>query len=249
VRVHDIGDLVQTEAEGRQLAEFVGRNVLRPPASAAPGRSERAIRYSNGQLVLEDADADEEVLAVLGNLRRNLGQKVTINTRDVGLDPDAAATLGVDWKSMAKGQWAIVDEGQLGALLALEQRRAPHEWVPSRGQREIVAGTGTVLSNYVRLDLETAAAATNFIQLPEQLVQLPHEQVLLVSSNNRTIAVRASATQFWTEPPEAPEIREVPVEIELPAVGAAVRFERTLLKPEDELVIECDYTYKEAEDG
>jgi len=77
-------------------------------------------------------------------------------------------------------------------------------------------------------------------------VDLGHERVLLVYNDKGMVALRAGSTQYWAEEAKAPEIEEVPMEIRVPAVGTPVRFEKLLISPDEELAIECSYSYKEA---
>ena len=263
VRAYDVTDVVDTEGQGKALAEFLARNYAVTGKGGAGqdalaggfevgGRS--GISYQDGTIVVADINGDgvveagDGVFEALENLRQNLRQKVVLNTRGIALSERAATSLGIRWNDMADGRWAVADEGQLRALLALEQRaRAPQQTV-SKGQREVVPGTAVALDNDARVKLNLARDASNTFMVGDAPVELPHEQVLLVSNEWGLVAMRAGGTQYWTEAPEAPEIEEVPMEIDVPAVGVPVRFEKVLVRPEDELVIECSYTYEEAED-
>ena len=251
--VFNVGDLVKSEAEGRALADFLGRNVevadqpgARPAPAAVAGRvSGGIVEYQQGQVRVRGRAGDEQILNMLDNLRRNLGQKVTVNTRDLALSESAVADLGVQWNSMKDGRWAMVDEGQLRALMSLEQRVSRPGQLINRRQREVVPGTAAELTNKARVQLDVVRDTSNYISLPDARVELPHEEILLVSNDKGIVAVRAGATQFWTEAPKAPEIEEVPMEINVPAVGVPVWFEKVLVRPEDALVIECTYSYEE----
>ena len=103
------------------------------------------------------------------------------------------------------------------------------------------------LDNGAQLRLHMAKDDANGIMINGTLADVPHDRVLLVSSNGRLVAIRAGGTQHWAEAPEAPEIKEAPMRVDVPAVGVPVRLEKVLVRPEDELVIECSYVYREGE--
>jgi len=238
-------DLAENRAEGRRLAEFVASNYARPVGESADVAPDASVQYFDGQLVTRGDFATERVAKALENLRRNKGQKVTANTRGLSISERAAADLGVRWNTMQGGNWAVVDEAQLNALLTREQRASTLGVAVSKGQFEIVPGTGQRMANSASVQLDMARDVSNGLVVNGAAVELPHEKVLLVSANGRIVALRAGATQHWTEAPEAPEIEEVPMEINVPAVGTPVRFESVLVDPQDELVIECNYRFKE----
>ena len=243
----NVRDLAATEGEGRALAEFLGRNYDAPTGR---GPAPAGVVYRDGQILTSaGADADKVIARALDNLRKNLRQKVAVNTRELGVDERTVAEMGASWHEMAGGRWAVVDEGQLNTLLTLEQRSQGPAMAFARSQREIVPGTAARLSNDALVTLHLAEDAYNTMRVNEATVKLPHAGILLVSSRGRIVAARAGATQYWMDQPKAPAIEEVPMEIAMPVVGMPVRFEKVLVQPEDALRIECRYTYKEVDDG
>ena len=232
-----VDDLVTNRAEGRALAEMLTHNYG------------GTVLFQNGRLAWKDADADAAVAGAIANLRRNEGQKVAFNTRVLALTDEQVAEMGIKWNRTEKSRWAEVDEGRLNALLALERRLGMGGLAGARGRGEIVPGTAMVLANDATLALGTAREAGNTLVVDDGKIDLAHERVLLISANGRILALRAGATQFWTEEAKAPEIEEVPFETDVPAVGVPVRFEKVLVQPQEELRIECEYSYREVEHG
>ena len=252
-----VEDLVRNEAEGRALAEFLGRNywareeVTGGMSRALDGRgaAQGGVEYHDGKIVVAAPEADKRIADALDNLRRNKEQKVALNTRSLALSEQAVQEMGIAWNDMANGRWAALDEGQLNALLALEQRMGGPGAPAQRGQTEIVPGTVAELSNGAQVKVQMAMDTSNGLLVNDAAVELPHERILLVLNDDRIVALRAGATQLWMEAPEAPEIREAPTEMTVPAVGVPVRFEKILVTPQDDLRIECSYEYKEGRDG
>jgi hypothetical protein len=168
--------------------------------------------------------------------------------REIGVDEDDIAALGIQWHDATDGRWAVVDEGQLRALMILEQRQPSSRRRLARVRRELVPGTGTLLTNEAAIAVELAADTSNTINVQGEAVDLPHERILLVLRAGQAVAVRAGATQHWTEEPEAPTFEETPQGLTVPAVGSRVAFERVLLNPQDELVLKCRYRFSEKEE-
>jgi len=240
-----VRDLASSEAEGRELAEFIARNYDLGGRALGGLRPEERIDYRDGHIVVQNPADLPLVAGVISNLRHNVMQKVTMNARELAVGEEAAAALGIAWHAAPIGRWAIVDEGQLRALLALEQRQKRSGVAVARRQQEVVPGTGVALFNGAVVVLNAARDDSNGLLVNGDAVQLPHACILLVSQNERLVALRAGATQFWADRPETPEIPEVPMEIEVPAIGTPVRFEKMLVRPEDSLIIESYYRYKE----
>jgi len=232
-----VGDIVSNAGEGRELADLLSRNY------------NADVTYLDGRVAWKNPESDMPIADAIENLRRNRGQKVTLNARALALTEEVVADMGIAWNETGKGRWAEVDEGQLNALLALEQRTGVPGLSTARGRREAVPGAAMILSNAATLKVQSARDTANTLYVNGSAVDLPHERALLVSANGRILAIRAGATQFWTERPQAPDIEEVPVEIDVPAVGVPVRFEKVLVAPQEVLTIECDYHYEEVEHG
>lgn len=228
-----VNDLVTNTDEGRMLADLITRNY------------NGNIRYVDGNFAWKETAANAAVMDAIANLRKNDFQKVAFNTRALALTEGAIADMGVKWNTTERGRWAEVDEGRLNALLALERRMGVRGPSTGRGRGEIIPGTTTVLANGATLRLETARDTTNGLVVDGKTLNLAHERVLLISVNGDILALRAGATQFWTEPSKAAEIEEIPFETDVPAVGVPVRFEKVLVTPQEELRIECEYSYKE----
>ena len=260
VNAFNVKDIAATDAEGRALARFLNKNVdtyvsgsvqddIILPRTPPKDTGQDFALYMDGQILVRDRAADKAVAHALSNLRKNYKQKVTVNSRDIALSDDAVAALGIQWNGMRGGNWAVIDEGRLNSLLMLEQRRRRTGRSIAKGQKEIIPGTAILVSNGASLQLNMAGDDRNTFDVNGANVDLAHNRILVVSANGRTVVVRAGATRFWTDAPEAPEIKEVPMEIDVPVVGVPVRFEKVIVGPEDDLLIECGYKYKEVDDG
>ena len=269
VNAFNVGDIAQTDAEGRALARFLKDNYVSDVTYSTEtystttegayvagyalqdGRAvvtgpprEDVVVYQNGQILVRGRKANEAMAEALENFRKNLGQKVTLNTRSIALKEDTVSALGIRWNDMRDGTWAVIDQGQLNTLLTLEQKELAAGRTFTKGQQEVVPGTATFLPNDARLRLSMARDDSNTFAVNDARVELAHDRILVVASNGRVVVVRAGGTQLWTEAPEAPEIREVPIEITVPPVGVPVRFEKVIVGPEDDLLIECKYKYR-----
>jgi len=238
---YQVGDLVKNEAEGKRLAEMLNMNYAQPVRNAAP--STPFVKYEDGRLKTRGIGNARRVGDAIENMRRNWGQKVAYSTRELALTPEAVKQLGVKWNTMKGGQYATVDEAQLNALLMHENTVNPDGYTVHKGLQEIVPGTHQTLPNRAVIELRTAVTFQNWIGVNGDVAELPHDQTLLTFANGRIIAVRAGATQHWTEEAAITEIKEVPVEINVPKVGTPVKFEKVLVKTQDKMIIEADYKY------
>ncbi|MCK4601231.1 MAG: hypothetical protein KAU28_02115, partial [Phycisphaerae bacterium] len=69
---------------------------------------------------------------------------------------------------------------------------------------------------------------------------------ILIDNDGFLTAVRAGQMQHWTQEAEPVVFVRAPQTIDIPRVGQLVKLEKTLVKPEDELVIRFNYQWKGA---
>jgi hypothetical protein len=225
--------------EGEQLKDFIYVNYR-----------QSHVDYVDGNLVVKGSDkkAEKELRTIYVNFRSNAEQQVAYNYRGLGLTESAVADMGVTWNGKRGGLWAQIDDGQLNALLMVERQQGRSGLVKSKGRRQIIPGTRVTLPNGVGFGVAMAKDDSNTFWVNNESVSLAHNRIILLSRNGEILVLRAGATQHWLETPNAPEIHELPYEITVPAIGVPVRFEKVLVKPNEELVIECNYSYEEVAD-
>jgi hypothetical protein len=184
--------------------------------------------------------------ALAQKLRYNLGQKVAVNSINLNVDPAAAGGLGITFQTGNNDlQYAVIDEAQFRTLMELQAGRGDGGW-QNDGQRaqETIVGTDVLLPNGMVGNLQFATERGNKFNLADNGIEVPHEKYVLVSNGKYLTAVRAGEMQYWTEQPSFIQFAEAPQEINVPRVGQVVKFEKTLVKPTDALVIRANYTSK-----
>ena len=197
--------------------------------AAGNGRS-----WGNGTAAADPA-------AELGRrLTSNLGQKVAVNSLNIAADPATAARLGVHFQAgKNRVNYAVVDEAQLRTL---------RELATAGGQsrlQETIVGTDALLAGGQLANVAFAGERGNTLDVADNPIALPHDKYLLLAGGGYLTAVKAGAMQHWTETAVRPEFAEVPQDIAVPLVGRLVKFEKTLIKPTDNLTIRATYTWKE----
>jgi tetratricopeptide (TPR) repeat protein len=259
----DISDLAGAAANGRKLADFVAGNYAwnmetsrdaRPmdedevvrtpgtvdgPAAAADGAM---IQVVGGTLVVANrAGVVANVGRVLERLRANMGQRVAVASQNVLLDEAAALAAGVEWRTGAGGaRYAVINDGQWMSLLDLAQRRGRASG--GDAYQEAVVGTDARLANGWGLGVSRADDQANGLAFNGNAVDLPHDDVLLVSNGRYLTAVKTGRMRHWSADAERVRLPGVPAAVTVPDVGRTVKFEKTLLEASDPLELTADYT-------
>lgn len=203
------------------------------------------IKYRNGKLIVtHNPQVQDEIKALFDNARKNLGQKVNVSSYNAFVPESLAKNAGVSWVSGNNHvNYAVVDEGQVRALLELSQRlNRKQSSDDNRLSNNAVVGTQTTIANHENIDIEIAGDAGNRFNYQANPVFVPHDKFLLVSNGGYLTVVGATERYHLTERITPRRIvAEVPPRIDLPLVGQVIRFEKTLLQPEDVPVLRARY--------
>ena len=145
--------------------------------------------------------------------------------------------------------FAVVDEAQLRTLRELEATNAASRSGQHGGGQPAASGDdrghqrtagGEQVAN-----VAFAGERGNTLDVADNPIALPHDKYLLLANGGILTAVKAGAMQHFTETAVGPEFAEVPQDIAVPMVGRVIKFEKTLVKPTDNLTIRATYTWKE----
>jgi hypothetical protein len=257
------------DARGKDLARFLGANYAwslqgarrRSAAvlegyrtnggwgySIRPSAEDGRVSFTDGNVVVKGGGELTRSRAneLIEKLRRNLGQKVLVESRNVAIAQREVGGLGISWtKGNNDVVFAVIDEGQFRALLELEGRSGRKTpMVLNKQGQETIVGTDALLANDMRLNVARAAGVYNKFRYLDNPVDISHEKYLLISNDGYLTAVKAGEMHHWTEPIRPVQVVEVPQTIEVPRVGRLVKFEKTLIRPEDMLIIEAQYEWK-----
>jgi hypothetical protein len=214
------------------------------------GGAAKVSGQANGRFLTGNGTAAADPAQDLGRkLAYNLGQKVAVNSLNIAADPATAARLGVRFEAGKNSvNFAVVDEAQLRTLRELEAAQAA-SGVANTGAnprlQETIVGTDALLAGGQVANVAFAGERGNTLDVADNPIALPHDKYLLLASGGYLTAVKAGAMQHWTETAVRPEFAEVPQDIAVPMVGRLVKFEKTLIKPTDNLTIRATYTWKE----
>ncbi|MFO7900607.1 MAG: hypothetical protein R6V58_16295 [Planctomycetota bacterium] len=199
----------------------------------------------NGKVtVTATPEFQEQIGGNLAGLQKNWGQKVNVRSFNAYVPEAVAADVGVSW---SRGQndvtYAVVDEGQVRALFDLYQRFSQQDaFRVNPMDNPSAVGGGTAIANNDLINVLAAGDDRNTVDYNDNRIALPHDKYLLISNGDYITAVRATETRHWTEQAEAARIvPEVTPRIDLPLVGRVVKFEKTLLQPEDDTTVRAAY--------
>ena len=217
-------------------------------AMTAAGVASTNVRFSDGRLeVPNDAAVVGQVQAVLDRLRANWGQRVAVGSRNVYVAGAKARSAGVQWvEGLNSVRYAVVDEGALLNLMDLEQRdkSAPQAGAARDVYQDAVVGTQALLANGAVVDLARAGDRDNTLDYNGNDIQVVHDDYLLVDNGSYVTAVKAGEMRHWAAEAEPVKFPGVPAAVVVPAVGRTVKFEKTLLEPEDVVELVTEYTWE-----
>jgi len=206
------------------------------------------VRFSDGRLeVPNDPAVVGQVQAVLERLRANWGQRVAVGSRNVYVPGGQVGAAGVKWVEGANGvRYAVVDEGAILNLMDLEQRdrNAPPAGAARDIYQEAVVGTQALLANGAVVDVARAGDRDNTLNYNGNSIPVGHDDYLLVNNGSYVTAVKAGEMRHWAAEAEPVKFPGVPAAVVVPAVGYTVKFEKTLLEPEDVVELVTEYTWE-----
>ncbi len=239
----------QVQIKDRALDEFIRRNYDWALQGRTRGDLKTTITVPDGgTLMLGGQRVSSREL--ISKLRYNLDQKVAVHSLNVNADARATAALGVRFRRGSNNvNWAVINEAQFRALVELEaesSRRSGSVAETNARLQETIVGTDARLSNEMFANLSYAGDKGNVLDISGNAINLAHEGYLLLYAGGHLTVVQAGAMQHWRETPASVGFVEVPQNIEVPRVGRLFRFERTLLKPSDKMVIRAEYQQKGA---
>jgi hypothetical protein len=239
----------QVKIKDRELDEFIRRNYKWALQDRTRGDLKTTVTSLDGGTLLVGGQRVSSS-ELISKLRFNLGQKVAVNSLNVRADGRVAAALGVRFKRGDNNvNWAVINGAQFRALMELDaqlsNRSGPVVETNARLQETIV-GTDAFLSNSMIANASYAGDRGNVLDIGGNAINLAHEGYLVINNGGYLTIVQAGAMQHWREKPASVGFVEVPQNIEVPRVGQLFRFERTLLKPSDKMVIRAEYQQKGA---
>jgi hypothetical protein len=232
------------------LVQTGGGGIWVPDLTVAydTGVMRQSVTVSNGTLVVSnDPNSLNQVQTILDRLRVNMGQRVPVGSRNVLVGANAASSAGIKWENGANNvTYAMINEGQLLALLDLEQRAANAG--VSAGTNEIrldaVVGTGALVANGGVIEIARAADKANTLAYNGNTLQVALDDYLVINNGAYLTAVKTGRMQHWSAEAEPVRFPGVPAAVVVPAVGYTVKFEKTLLDTSDALELVTDYTWE-----
>ncbi|HET6441941.1 MAG TPA: hypothetical protein VFH53_06140, partial [Phycisphaerae bacterium] len=245
----DVRDLAEGTEGAKRLASFIGANYdwsleANLPSGGAAGDG-RAVVLSGGNLeVLNDPAVVGQVQAVLDRLRANWGQRVAVGSRNVYVAGAKARSAGIEWVEGANGvRYAVIDEGAIRNLMDLEQREGGAPAVQEFHQ-DAVVGTQALVANAAVVDVARAGDIGNTFDYNDNPVEVGHDDYLLVDNGSYVTAIKAGRMQHWSVEADPVRFPGVPAVVVVPAVGYTVKFEKTLLEPEDSVELVGAYQWQ-----
>ena len=239
--VADVSTEVEEKAVGYDpvtvplgLEGFILRNYswhLPGPDLSIYGKDERERR---------SAEHFRKYMALFDKLQGNRGQKVLVSSVNLNVDAADAGALGITFRTGNNDlSFTVVDDAQLRTLLEMSAKNPMR--VTGMNTQETIVGTDARFSNAMKGNVRFAGDFGNTLDVNANGISLPHEQYVLINNGRYLTAVKAGPMQHWTEKVTTVSFFEVPQSIDVPRVGRLVKLEKTLLNPEDELVIFVGY--------
>jgi hypothetical protein len=199
------------------------------------------------QVVAGSGGAAISVDDLVNKLGLNLGQKVQVGSINLNVDENSANGVGINFQRGNNDvRFAVIDEAQFRTLMQLDARNPKLNVAMDTNERrqDTIVGTDALIANGWVANVQFAGDRRNTIDINDNPIALPHEKYVVISNGSFVTAVRASEMQHWTQQGVAVQFAEVPQDVDVPRVGQMAKFEKTLVSPEDELVIRAVYNWK-----
>jgi hypothetical protein len=185
------------------------------------------------------------VSGVANKLTFNRGQKVDVNSINLSLPGSTANQVGVQFATGNNDlRFARVDEATFRTLVELDANTGRRVVSPNQRFQETIVGTDALVANGMIANVTFAADAGNTLNIASNPINLEHTDYILIDNGGYLTAVKAGKMQHWTLGPTTVQFAEVPQDVDVPAVGRLVRFEKTLVDPSDDLVIRAEYSWR-----
>ena len=189
-----------------------------------------------------------DVGTISERLRQNWGQKVQVGSINIDATAGGAMSLGVRFRTGNNDvTYTTIDEAQFRTLMQMDARNRAGGGrqvtvTPNRQWQDTIVGTDALLANQWAANVTYSADAGNTIDILDNPVNLRHDDYILIDNNGYLTAVRAGQMQHWRDRAEVIEFVETPQDIDVPRAGRLVRFEKTLIRPDESLVLTGTYT-------
>ena len=143
--------------------------------------------------------------------------------------------------------YSVIDEAQFRTLRELDVSniRAGNQTIAnSPNWQNTIVGTDASLANDMVGNVAFAGDVGNKFNIDDNTISLSHEKYILIDNGKNLTAVRAGEMVHWQQAAEAVQFAEVPQDIDVPRVGQLFKFEKTLVRPADTLVLRASYNWK-----
>ena len=180
----------------------------------------------------------------------NYGQKVSVSSVNINAGADAAAALGSRFIAGNNDvRFAVIDAAQFRTLMEIDAQAAagPSRMDANGIDQDAIVGTDARIANGWVANVAFADEDANTIDINDNPVALLHGKIILIDNGRYLTAVKAGRMQYWTEAAERQEalsLVDVPQDIEVPPAGRLLKFEKSLVQPDEPLVIGLEYAWK-----
>ncbi|HUU43472.1 MAG TPA: hypothetical protein VMX57_06815, partial [Planctomycetota bacterium] len=193
----------------------------------------------------QNAPTENTYVDLARKLATNRGQKVQVASVNLNTDATRANGLGVNFTVGNNGlSYAVIDEAQFRTLMEFSEANGEVVVGANPSEQDAIVGTDALVANGMVANTEFAADNWNRLNILDNPIRLAHERYVLIDNGEYLTAVRAGAMQHWTQKSAPVVFVQVPQTIDVPRTGQLVRFEKTLVQPEDDLVIRATYYWK-----
>ena len=187
---------------------------------------------------------------LLQKLRFNRGQTVAVNSVNINGSAATAQSLGVTFTTGNNDvRYGLIDEAQFRTLMEIDDRstRAGNAVVDNNDRtQDAIVGTDALLANGWTANVTFAGDRGNALDINDNAIAITHDRYVVIDNGSFLTVVRAGQMKHWTEKDTSLQAVEIPQSIEAPREGQLVKFEKSLVKPTDRLVLRADYTWKGA---
>ncbi len=185
---------------------------------------------------------------MLGKARYNLGQQVQVSSINLNGTAQDANALGIRFTTGNNGVvYSIIDEAQFRTLRELDVsniRAGYQTTLNSPNWQNTIVGTDALLANDMVGNVSFAFSSSNTLDIKSNPISLSHEKYILIDNGKNLTAVRSGEMVHWQQATAAVQFAEVPQDIDVPRVGQLFKFEKTLVRPADKLVLRASYNWK-----
>ena len=254
----DVTDIIGSNASGNDIAlqNFLYSNSYFDPAALQAFNND-TININNGTAYAANFGKNpERFYEAFNSLRMNEGKVISTTGKNIALsNASEFPVIGSAFQGNQTAQgtnYAILDDAQLKTLYDLNrgfgdkelQSQLDNDKVKGQQNIDFIVGTRNKIAGLGLTNSYTNIETNGFV-FQDTEIKVPHDHYLAIDNGDYLTIIKAGQSRNWLERGEIPLLpQDEHLAINLPIIGQAVHFEKTILDAGESPDVVIDYKYK-----